>query len=125
MRFTTYVAPAVAALAIASPAFSQVSAREDRMFKAGYEYGYNYGMLAETCVLYMLGHVSEKELARSARYVRDNEDLKPYFKTKIAANFAEMAQEQDDTAVCNPTVQRVLKPTTQPSNGYRRADNWY
>ena len=107
------------------PASAQVSAREDRMFIAGYEYGYNYGLLAESCAMFMFGHVSEEYLARSARYVRDNEDLKPIFKTKIAANFAEMAKDRDDTAVCNPTVQRVLRSTTQPSNGYRRADNWY
>lgn len=107
------------------PASAELSAREDRMFKAGYEYGYNYGMLAETCVLFMFGNVSEKELARSARYVRDNEDLKPIFKKKIAENFAEMARDKDDTAVCNPTVQRILSPVSRPSNGYSRADNWY
>ena len=107
------------------PANAQLSAREDRMFKAGYEYGYSYGMLAETCVMFMFGHVSEEQLARSARYVKDNEDLLPHFKEKIATNFAEMAEEQDDTAVCNPTIQRVLRPTAEPSNGYRRADNWY
>ena len=125
MKFITYVAPAVAALAIASPAFSQASTREDRMFKAGYEYGYNYGLLVESCTMFMFGHVSEEYLARSARFVKNNEDLKPIFKTKIATNFAEMAEERDDTAKCNPTIQRVLRPTTQPSNGYRRTDNWY
>jgi hypothetical protein len=125
MKFITYLAPAVAALAIATPASAQLSAREDRLFKAGYEYGYNYGMLAETCVQFMFGHVSEEMLARSARYVRDNEDLKPYFKKKIAQNFADMARDNDDSGVCNPVVQSVFKADTQPSNGYRRADNWY
>lgn len=107
------------------PATAQVSAREDRMFKAGYEYGYNYGLLAESCTMFMFGHVSEEYLAQTARYVRDNEDLKPYFKTKIAENFTGMTEEDKNTAVCNPIVQRVLRPSTQPSNGYRRADNWY
>lgn len=107
------------------PASAQVSAREDRMFKAGYEYGYNYGMLAESCAMFMFGHVSKEYLARSARYVRDNEDLKPIFKTKIADNFSGMAEDEADTAVCNPIVQSILRPTRQPSNGYRRADNWY
>lgn len=107
------------------PANAQVSVREDRMFKAGYEYGYSYGLLAESCVMFMYGHVSEEYLAKSARYVRDNEDLLPHLKTRIANNFSEMAEELDETAKCNPTVQRVLRPSTQPSNGYRRADNWY
>lgn len=109
-----------------APANAELSAREDRMFKAGYEYGYNYGMLAETCVMFMFGNVSKKELARAARYVRDNEDLRPVFKKKIAENFAEMARDDDDTGVCNPTVQSILSsPASQPSNGYSRADNWY
>jgi len=40
------------------PASAEFSAREERVFKDGYEYGYNYGMLAETCVLFMFGNVS-------------------------------------------------------------------
>ena len=125
MKPITYLAPAVAALAIASPAFSQASARETKAFETGYEYGYNYGLLVESCTMFMFGHVSKEYLAGSARYVKNNEDLPSMFKTKIATNFAEMAEERDDTAKCNPTIQRVLRPTTQPSNGYRRADNWY
>ena len=108
-----------------APANAELSAREDRLFKAGYEYGYNYGILSETCVQFIFGHVSKEMLARSARYVRDNEDLKPYFKKKIAQNFANMARDNEDSGVCNPVVQRVFNADTQPSNGYRRADNWY
>ena len=73
----------------------------------------------------MFGHVSKEYLAGSARYVKNNEDLPSMFRTKIATNFAEMAEERSDTAKCNSTIQRVLRPVTQPNGEYRRAGNWY
>ena len=125
MKPITYLAPAVAALAIASPAFSQASARETKAFEAGYEYGYNYGQLAESCLMFVFGHVSEEQLAISARYVRDSEELPSMFKKQIAENFADMARDRSKTAPCNRIVQPILRPVTQPNGEYRRAGNWY
>ena len=108
------------------PANAQASFREKKVFEQGYEYGYSYGMLAESCVMFMFGHVSEERLAQSARYVRDSEDLLPQWKKAIANNFQEMANDENETSVCNPIVQRVLNPARQRRLGNtQRADYLY
>ena len=54
MNFITYVAPAVAALAIAAPAHAELSERELNI----YWYGYSYGLLVDSCIHYNDGSIS-------------------------------------------------------------------
>jgi len=106
---TTIATAAVITCCLGStyPATAELSAREESAFRTGYKYGYLTGLLAEACVQFMFGHVSESEVERVALLIRDSTDLDPYFKRKIASDFAEAAGPEVEEA-CNPTVQRIL-----------------
>ena len=103
------------------PAHAGLSAREEAVFENAYEYGYAYGVLAESCTMYLTGRVSKDELANSANWVKNNKDLEPIFKTKIAKNFQNMADDDMSTRPCNPIVQRILNPSPQRNSGYSNA----
>ena len=108
------------------PAKAELSVREESIFEKAYEYGYAYGVLAESCTMFLTGHVSAKNLQMSANWVKNNKNLLPLFKTRIADNFQNMANDNKDTKPCNPIIQRVLNPTRQRRmESIQRADNWY
>lgn len=108
------------------PAKAELSAREESIFEKAYEYGYAYGVLGESCTMFLTGHVSAKELRLSAEWVKKSENLLPLFKTRIAENFQNMADDKKRTQPCNPIIQRVLNPTRQRQmESIQRADNWY
>lgn len=115
-----------AVLTCSMPAHAGLSAREEAVFEKAYEYGYAYGALAESCALFLAGHVSEEEVTESANWVKNNKDLLPMFKTRIAENFEKMANDDKSTKPCNPIVQRVLNPVRQRRMGsVQRADYLY
>lgn len=115
-----------AVLTCCMPANAGLSAREEKVFENAYQYGYAYGALAESCTMFLAGHVSEDEVTQSANWVKNNEDLLPMFKTRIAENFQNMANDDSITKVCNPIVQRVLNPVRQRRMGsVQRADYLY
>ena len=121
MKFTTYIAPAIAALAIAVPAQAQLSQREQDI----YWYAYSYGILVDSCLHYNEGNISASTMEEHALISHEMKGLTPRTREGIRETFEKTVMtKQPAFARCLRIINRVWGHK-QPTNNYRNADNWY
>ena len=110
------------------PAKAQISdylsAHEEKLWDAGYTYGYEYGMLVNTCIHYHLGHLSRNDLKTAAISTSKEPD---HISKRILRNFREI--QSDSAKACLPTIEEAYGIRRQPqpaqkNSSVRTTEHW-
>ena len=121
MKLTTYVAPAVAALVIASPAQSNdnLSANEKEL----YWYAYAYGMVVDNCITTTRETSAKTTSSSNLENHRSLEDVTPYSKTAIhEESIIESARKNEMFRACLPIVNGVWDQDDKVQSTVQTAD---
>ena len=111
MKLTTYIAPAVAALAIASPAQSNdnLSANEQEL----YWYAYAYGMVVDSCMHYDQGNISKNDLKLQLKVVYFMDPVSSSSKATIQKALKAAGRKKRDVSGLCSDFERSVGPRRQ------------
>jgi hypothetical protein len=118
MKLNSYAAALLAAFAFTAPAQANDdwSVTEQQLWDAGYEYGFEYGSLATTCVHYAFGDLSKNDFVRAVEARKDEPE---WMQKRFITAFSNPELEQNK--LCGPIVRSILAPTQRQQPAHRNA----
>jgi hypothetical protein len=124
MKLQSSAAALIAALAFTAPvqANDNWSVTEEQLWDAGYEYGFQFGSLATTCVHYAFGDLSKNDFVNAVKSAKQEPE---WMQKRFITAFSDPELKQNK--LCGPVVRSILAPTQreQPlrrNAGYQKAD---
>ena len=122
MKFTTYIAPAVAALMVTAPvqANDNLSANEQEL----YWYAYAYGMVVDNCIHYDQGNISKNDIKLQLTVIHSLEQVTPYSKKAIREAINESARGNEMFRSCVPIVNGIWDQDEKVQSTVQTADYW-
>ena len=110
------------------PAKADMSPNEVTAFRAGKDFGYAMGLVAQSCVNYAAGDISRKQLAFFFDVASTLDNTNQAMRDAIVNNMRRMS-EKGSTRLeykrCLPVLISVMGNGSKQSSAYSTADNWY
>ena len=97
---------------------NEMPAQANGTFKAGYDYGFLYGLTASACVNYRNGFISRSTMLTQMRVAERQEGSTPAIKSRIVRAFESASRDGQDQGNCLKAVRQVFGRT------YQSADHW-
>ena len=118
MKLQSSAAALVAALAFTAPAQANDdwSVTEEQIWDAGYEYGFEFGVLVNTCVHYYYGDLSKNDFVHAVEARKDEPE---WMQKRFITAFSDPELKQNK--LCGPIVRSILAPTQRQQPVHRNA----